>query len=128
MCDDRLSFNQIVFVNISGWLFDSTQSWDAVFILFAAHYVGGALLWAMLASDQPLKLDGEAAYTSVDCISDDDDDDDGGSRGGGVRGKEDGGYGFTKGSSTLATTTASTTPIVVATALATTDNQFSVSP
>ena len=39
---------------VSGYLFDQTNNWDAVFILFAAHYIGGALLWGMLVSDQPL--------------------------------------------------------------------------
>jgi hypothetical protein len=29
----------------SGFLFDQTHNWDAVFLLFAFHYVGGALLW-----------------------------------------------------------------------------------
>ena len=107
-------------------MFDSTQSWDAVFILFAAHYIGGALLWAILASDQPLKLDGEVAYTSVDCNSDDDDDDDGNGRGGGMRNNNDGNQAFTKGSSTFATTATSNTPMVIATTIATPDNQFSV--
>jgi len=38
----------------SGFLFDQTHSWDVVFLLFAFHYVGGALLWYRFASDQPL--------------------------------------------------------------------------
>ena len=70
----------------SGWLFDHTQSWDAVFILFAAHYVGGAILWALLASDQPLRLGGELAYTAVQCEEDEDEGGGGGGSGGGKSG------------------------------------------
>ena len=116
----------LIAVPCSGWLFDSTQSWDAVFILFAAHYVGGALLWAILASDQPLKLDGEVVYTSVDCNSDDEDDENnrGGGGGGGMQSK-DNGYPFTQSSSTLTTATASnTTPMVIATALTTSEKEY----
>ena len=39
----------------SGYLFDQTHNWDAVFLLFSFHYVAGAFLWALWASDQPLK-------------------------------------------------------------------------
>ena len=80
----------------SGWLFDRTQSWDAVFILFAAHYVGGAFLWALLASDQPLQLDGELPYMAVQCEEEEEENDDGkGSSGGsgGSRGNEGRGVG-----------------------------------
>lgn len=45
----------IIAVPGSGFLFDQTHNWDAVFLLFAFHYVGGALAWYFLASDQPLK-------------------------------------------------------------------------
>lgn len=39
----------------SGFLYDQTHNWNAVFLLFAFHYIGGALLWYIWSSDQPLK-------------------------------------------------------------------------
>jgi len=44
----------LIAVPISGALFDTTHSWDAVFILFAIHYVIGNILWLLWSSDQPL--------------------------------------------------------------------------
>lgn len=67
----------------SGWLFDKTHSWDAVFLMFAVHYVGGALLWGLLASDQPLKLSSKWRGMGVDASSSSDDDDNGGGSGNG---------------------------------------------
>lgn len=46
-------------VPIAGWLFQTTSSWDGVFTLFAAHYAVGAVLYSVLASDQPLELSAE---------------------------------------------------------------------
>lgn len=44
----------LIAVPISGVLFDATQSWDVVFLLFAVHYVFGNILWLRWSSDQPL--------------------------------------------------------------------------
>ena len=43
-----------VAVPLSGLLFQQTGSWDAVFLLFAGHYVAGALIFWLLASDTPI--------------------------------------------------------------------------
>ena len=50
-------------VPASGWLYDYTNSWDMVFLLFSAHYLIGALLWFILASDKPLSLQ----TADIDC-------------------------------------------------------------
>lgn len=47
----------LIAVPAAGAIFDRTQSWDAVFLLFAAHYIGGALLWSLWSSDQPIAAD-----------------------------------------------------------------------
>ena len=44
-------------VPVSGWLFHSTGSWDAVFLLFAAHYLLGAAAFYALSSDRPIDID-----------------------------------------------------------------------
>jgi len=44
----------LIAVPISGVLFDVTHSWDAVFLLFAVHYVIGNIAWLRWSSDQPL--------------------------------------------------------------------------
>jgi len=51
----------LIAVPISGVLFDATHSWDAVFLLFAVHYVVGNILWLRWASDQPLVFGNSAA-------------------------------------------------------------------
>eukprot|EP01041_Mallomonas_annulata_P007326 gene7326-14945_t len=43
-------------VPVSGWIHDITHSWEAVFLTFAVHYIGGAIAWMLLASDQPLSF------------------------------------------------------------------------
>jgi hypothetical protein len=45
----------LIAVPVSGFLYDNTHNWDAVFLLFAFHYLGGAFLWSLWSSDQPLK-------------------------------------------------------------------------
>lgn len=47
-------------VPASGWVYDQTHSWDAVFLLFAFHYVSGAISWLWLASDTPLLFPSDA--------------------------------------------------------------------
>jgi len=42
-------------VPVSGYLFELTNSWDIVFVLFSAHYVIGAIVWGVLASDRNLQ-------------------------------------------------------------------------
>ena len=46
-----------VAVPVSGWLFHSTGSWDAVFLLFAAHYLLGAAAFYALSSDRPIDIE-----------------------------------------------------------------------
>jgi cyanate permease len=43
-------------VPLSGALFDITHSFDAVFLLFAGHYLVGAAVYYQCASDQPLSI------------------------------------------------------------------------
>lgn len=42
---------------VAGWIFQTTGSWDNVFLLFAAHYVVGSLAYLYLASDQSIESD-----------------------------------------------------------------------
>lgn len=42
-------------VPICGYLFDQTNSWNLIFLLFAFHYVIGNILWLKFSSDQPLQ-------------------------------------------------------------------------
>ena len=44
----------LIAVPSSGFLYDQTHNWDVVFLLFAFHYIAGAFLWSLWASDQPL--------------------------------------------------------------------------
>ena len=44
-------------VPASGFIFDQTHSWDAVFVLFAIHYIGGAIAWLSFASDKQIEAD-----------------------------------------------------------------------
>ena len=46
----------LIAVPVSGYLFDLTHSWSAVFALFALHYAGGAILYNLWASDTPLLI------------------------------------------------------------------------
>ena len=46
----------LIAVPLSGYLQQLTGSWSAVFYLFVGHYLIGAALWAILASDKPLAL------------------------------------------------------------------------
>ena len=39
-------------VPISGYIFDVTHSWSNVFLLFAAHYLLGTVIYNILASDE----------------------------------------------------------------------------
>ena len=47
----------LIAVPVSGFIYDYTHSWDSVFLLFAAHYVGGALVYTLFASDEPIAAD-----------------------------------------------------------------------
>jgi len=47
----------LIAVPAAGAIFDNTKSWDAVFLLFAIHYIGGALLWLLFSSDKPIPAD-----------------------------------------------------------------------
>lgn len=47
----------LIAVPVTGYIYDKTNSWDLVFFLFAAHYIGGAIAWLKLASDQPIEID-----------------------------------------------------------------------
>ena len=44
----------LIAVPSSGFIYDQTHNWDVVFLLFAFHYIAGAFLWSLWASDQPL--------------------------------------------------------------------------
>lgn len=52
-------------VPASGWVYDQTHSWDAVFLLFAFHYLSGAISWLWLASDQPLLIPTSSPRTTA---------------------------------------------------------------
>ena len=41
---------------LSGYIYQQTHSWEAVFYLFVAHYILGAGLWGLWASDTPLAV------------------------------------------------------------------------
>lgn len=45
----------LIAVPLSGYIFETTHSWSAVFLLFVAHYLLGAVAWVALASDSPLR-------------------------------------------------------------------------
>lgn len=47
----------LIAVPLSGLIYERTQSWEAVFYVFVAHYLLGAGLWGVLASDSPLVED-----------------------------------------------------------------------
>jgi hypothetical protein len=47
----------LVAVPLSGYLYQTTHSWNTVFVVFAAHYIGGALVYNSMASDQRLECD-----------------------------------------------------------------------
>ncbi len=47
----------LIAVPVSGFIYDYTHSWDSVFLLFAAHYIGGALVYSLFASDEPMAAD-----------------------------------------------------------------------
>jgi ACS family sodium-dependent inorganic phosphate cotransporter len=44
-------------VPASGFIYDQTHSWDAVFLLFSIHYIGGALAWIFFSSDKQIEAD-----------------------------------------------------------------------
>lgn len=54
-------FAGAIAVPVSGWLYDVTDSWGAVFLLFAVHYIAGSLAWLLLASDKRLSFNTRAA-------------------------------------------------------------------
>ena len=45
---------------LTGFLLDATGSWLLVFGVAAAHYLLGALLYALWVGDRPLELQAEA--------------------------------------------------------------------
>jgi MFS family permease len=47
----------LVAVPISGYIFDSTHSWNNVFLLFAIHYVVGTMVYNSLAGDAYIDSD-----------------------------------------------------------------------
>ena len=47
----------VIAVPGSGFLYDQTHSWDVVFLIFAIHYIGGALIWLKFASDKQIEAD-----------------------------------------------------------------------
>jgi hypothetical protein len=58
----------LIAVPSSGFLYDQTHNWDAVFLLFAFHYIAGALLWSLWASDQPLNSPTLPIESSLDSV------------------------------------------------------------
>jgi len=60
----------LIAIPLSGWLYQATDSWDAVFLLFAVHYVIGAAAWAFLASDKALVYESPPSQAPTDAAHD----------------------------------------------------------
>jgi ACS family sodium-dependent inorganic phosphate cotransporter len=56
----------LIAVPLSGYLYQTSHSWDTVFLVFAGHYIGGALLYNVLASDQRIACDRDDMTMIID--------------------------------------------------------------
>ena len=57
MVNNASCLGGLIAVPVAGAIYYRTQSWDIVFLLFAAHYIGGAFLWLFWSSDRPIAAD-----------------------------------------------------------------------